>query len=104
MADYEKNGVQNGEKSKAKVTTAAAVNPARKHDNQPAPLSSAAAPKKPGLLASVKEMRVASSRPLPTEMGDGSYRQIVNRPTLRDDVGRLTKRGMYELRPEAIAL
>ncbi|CAH0055120.1 unnamed protein product [Clonostachys solani] len=92
MADYEKNGAQNGEKAKAKVTSTALVNPARKHDNQPAPLSSAAAPKKPGLLASVKEMRVASSRPLPTERGDGSYRQIVARPTLRDDLGKLTKR------------
>jgi hypothetical protein len=42
--------------------------------------------KKNSKLASFKAMREASRRPLPTERGDGSYREVAKRPTLRDDL------------------
>jgi linoleate 10R-lipoxygenase len=49
--------------------------------------------KSEGLVKSIKKLRVASKRPLPTEMGDGSYRQVVNRPGLKQDVRRLRAKG-----------
>ncbi|RSL65910.1 hypothetical protein CEP54_004049 [Fusarium duplospermum] len=45
--------------------------------------------KKEGALKSFKKLRVLSKRPLPTEMGDGSYRTVVNRPRLKEDLRRL---------------
>lgn len=49
--------------------------------------------KKDGVLASIKKLRVASKRPLPIEMGDGSYRTEVVRPGLKQDVRRLKMAG-----------
>ncbi|KAF4126244.1 linoleate 10R-lipoxygenase [Geosmithia morbida] len=41
-------------------------------------------------LQKFKALRTASKRPLPTEMGDGRYAVVANRPGLRDDLGRIT--------------
>lgn len=39
--------------------------------------------------------RQASRRPLPTEMGDGSYRALLKRPTLVQDLRSIGWRGTY---------
>ncbi|KAF4981845.1 hypothetical protein FZEAL_2424 [Fusarium zealandicum] len=46
-------------------------------------------PKKEGFVGSFKKLRLASKRPLPNEMGDGSYRPVANRPGLKQDISRL---------------
>lgn len=51
--------------------------------------------KKEGALKSFKKLRVLSKRPLPTEMGDGSYRTVVNRPRLKEDLRRLKIKGEF---------
>jgi hypothetical protein len=53
--------------------------------------------KKDGIVKSFKQLRVASKRPLPKEMGDGSYRVVANRPGLREDVRRLRGKGTRSL-------
>ncbi|KAM5345930.1 hypothetical protein ACJ41O_011791 [Fusarium nematophilum] len=82
------NGLQNGSKEKA---------PAPK----PQPSGKAAGKpkekKKEGAIASFKKLRVLSKRPLPTEMGDGSYRVVVNRPGLKQDLRLLTKKDFKTL-------
>lgn len=55
--------------------------------------------KKDGIVKSFKQLRVASKRPLPKEMGDGSYRVVENRPGLREDIRRLRGRGMFTRSP-----
>lgn len=35
----------------------------------------------------------ASRRPLPNEMGDGTYKQVINRPTLMQDLSTITFSG-----------
>jgi hypothetical protein len=49
--------------------------------------------KSEGLVKSIKKLRLASKRPLPTEMGDGSYRQVATRPGLKQDIRRLRGKG-----------
>ncbi|KAF4459201.1 prostaglandin-endoperoxide synthase 1 [Fusarium albosuccineum] len=71
------NGHQNG-----KEKAPAAKPPKAKNASQPNE-------KKEGALASFKKLRVASKRPLPTERGDGSYRPVVVRPGLKQDIRRL---------------
>lgn len=51
--------------------------------------------KKEGVIGGFKKLRQASKRPLPTEMGDGSYRQVVSRPTLSQDLRRLRMKGEF---------
>lgn len=93
MGDMVRNGAgssQNGHKingHKAPVATSVPKIP-------PAPLAKTNKAKKPpSALAKLMALRKASKRPLPTEMGDGSYRAVANRPTLRDDLGSITKSG-----------
>jgi linoleate 10R-lipoxygenase len=49
--------------------------------------------KKEGVVKSFKKLRVLSKRPLPREMGDGSYRVVDTRPGLKQDVRRLRGKG-----------
>lgn len=49
--------------------------------------------KKEGIVKSFKKLRVLSKRPLPREMGDGSYRVVDTRPGLKQDVRRLRGKG-----------
>lgn len=51
--------------------------------------------KKDGALASFKKLRLASKRPLPTQSGDGTYLTVVKRPGLKEDIRRLSMKGMY---------
>lgn len=51
--------------------------------------------KKPGTIGNLRVLRKASQRPLPTEIGDGSYHQIVKRPTLRQDLKSFSKNGRW---------
>lgn len=54
------------------------------------PLGKSSRPKpKPGFIGSLLALRKASQRPLPTEMGDGTYRPLVKRPTLVEDLRSL---------------
>ncbi|KAH6966960.1 heme peroxidase [Fusarium venenatum] len=53
--------------------------------------------KSEGLVKSIKKLRLASKRPLPTEMGDGSYRQVATRPGLKQDVRRLRGKDLKTL-------
>lgn len=46
-------------------------------------------------LAGLMKLRAASRRPLPTEMGDGTYRFIKNRPSLLRDLRSMTYSGRY---------
>lgn len=57
------------------------------------PLGESSKPKKASKIANFKALRKASKRPLPTEMGDGQYRVVPNRPTLRDDLGVIGMNG-----------
>lgn len=58
------------------------------------PLGKSSKPKKkPGTVGSLLALRKASQRPLPTEMGDGSYRQVVKRPTLGQDLKTFGTKG-----------
>lgn len=83
------NGYSNGEKNgytNGKVKSSRPV---------PKPEYAGGPQKKPkeGALANFKKLRQASKRPLPTEMGDGSYRPVVARPTLKQDLRRLRMSG-----------
>ncbi|KAF5017298.1 hypothetical protein F66182_10796 [Fusarium sp. NRRL 66182] len=78
----EKNGVSTNGHQNGKETSGPTATKQTKTATQPSE-------KKDGLVKSIKKLRVASKRPLPTEMGDGSYRKVENRPTLKQDVGRL---------------
>lgn len=51
------------------------------------PVGASSKPKKTSKIGNFMALRKASKRPLPTEMGDGQYRAIANRPTLKDDLG-----------------
>jgi cytochrome P450 len=53
--------------------------------------------KSEGLIKSIKKLRLASKRPLPTEMGDGSYRQVATRPGLKQDIRRLRGKDLKTL-------
>lgn len=58
------------------------------------PLGKSSKPKKkPGTIGNLLALRRASQRPLPTDMGDGSYRRIATRPTLRQDLSALGTKG-----------
>ena len=46
-----------------------------------------------GIISNYLAARKQSSRPLPTEMGDGTYRQIVKRPTTGQDLRTLKAKG-----------
>lgn len=50
-------------------------------------------PKKTGTVSNYLAMRKASARPLPNQLGDGSYRVVRQRPTLFQDVKSLRGRG-----------
>ena len=43
------------------------------------------------------QLRKASRRPLPTEMGDGSYRAVIKRPSLIQDIRSIGLKGKIEL-------
>lgn len=88
-AEATRNGQQvNGHKAPA----SAKLNSNKKIP--PAPLAKTnKAEKPPSTLAKFMSLRRASQRPLPTERGDGSYRPVANRPTLRDDLGTISKAG-----------
>ncbi|KAM0345970.1 hypothetical protein ACHAPU_006024 [Fusarium lateritium] len=53
--------------------------------------------KKEGLFKSFKKLRVLSKRPLPKEMGDGSYRVVDTRPGLKQDIRRLRRKDLKTL-------
>jgi hypothetical protein len=53
--------------------------------------------KKEGLVKSFKKLRVLSKRPLPREMGDGSYRVVDTRPGLKQDIRRLRGKGVLQV-------
>jgi hypothetical protein len=53
--------------------------------------------KKEGVVKSFKKLRVLSKRPLPREMGDGSYRVVDTRPGLKQDVRRLRGKDLKTL-------
>ena len=55
------------------------------------------AQKSPSMLSEYMRLRKASRRPLPTDHGDGSYRQVVQRPGLGQDVKSLSRAGNYML-------
>lgn len=76
------NGYSN-EKSSSSASSS------QKKNDSPAPPHD----KSEGLVKSIKKLRLASKRPLPTEMGDGSYRNVQKRPGLKQDVRRLRKQG-----------
>lgn len=42
-----------------------------------------------GIVSTLLKYRGASRRPLPTDMGDGSYRKVDKRPGLRQDLGTI---------------
>lgn len=46
-------------------------------------------------LSGLMKLRAASRRPLPTEMGDGTYRFIKNRPSLFKDLRSMSYSGRY---------
>ena len=69
-----------------------ATNMSATKKSTPAPLGKAAKPKKMSKLGSLMALRKASKRPLPTQMGDGSYQVITQRPGIRQDLGRI---GLY---------
>lgn len=97
MADLEKS-TQNGQNGQS------SSNGANGHHangtasaSKAAPSSSGSGPKtkKAGLVKSLLTLRQASRRPLPTEMGDGSYRVVRQRPTLRQDLKSFGKDGEF---------
>lgn len=45
------------------------------------------------ILGNFLKLRSLSKRPLPTEMGDGTYRQVVQRPGLRADLATVSLAG-----------
>ena len=44
-------------------------------------------------MATFSKLRKASRRPLPTERGDGTYREVLQRPTLMQDLRSLSLAG-----------
>lgn len=63
---------------------------------KPVASSSGSKQKKAGVVSSLMALRKASRRPLPTEMGDGSYRAVKQRPTLAQDLRSFGKDGEYQ--------
>lgn len=51
--------------------------------------------KKTSSTGALMQLRRASRRPLPTEMGDGTYRNILRRPTLMQDLKSFGLGGEY---------
>jgi linoleate 10R-lipoxygenase len=51
--------------------------------------------KKGSSIGALMQLRKASKRPLPTEMGDGTYRSILMRPSLVQDLRSMGKGGEY---------
>ena len=45
------------------------------------------------IYSNYKEARKYSQRPLPTTMGDGTYKQVVQRTTLRQDLRTFSRKG-----------
>lgn len=45
------------------------------------------------VLGSYMKLRKASRRPLPTDLGDGCYRQVANRPGIGQDLRSLSRDG-----------
>lgn len=80
------NGV-NGHKAEK------ANNPVKGKNTSGGPLGKSSKPKKPSKIANLMALRKASKRPLPTEMGDGQYRAVNRRPTLRDDLSAIGMNG-----------
>jgi hypothetical protein len=60
--------------------------------------SQAAVPKGSGgsLLSNIMSLRKASKRPLPTDRGDGTYREIVRRPGISQDLRSLSMKSKIE--------
>lgn len=53
--------------------------------------------KKKSLISNVMHLRRQSRRPLPTEMGDGSYRSILKRPSILADLRSVNMSGKDDL-------
>lgn len=51
---------------------------------------------KPVKHGGLMQLYRASRRPLPSEMGDGTYKKVVNRPTLMQDLSTITFAGKYQ--------
>lgn len=95
MTDAEKvaqngqNGQSNGKSANGHQQNGASAHP------KAAVASSGSKQKKPGVVGSLLSLRKASRRPLPTEMGDGSYRVVPHRPTLAQDLRSFGKDGKF---------
>ena len=50
-------------------------------------------PENLSLLSNLLQLRRLSQRPLPTQMGDGTYRQVVQRPGFRADLRTVSLAG-----------
>lgn len=55
-----------------------------------------------GLISTMLKLRAASQRPLPTEMGDGSYRAVMKRPSIVQDLRRIGISGTNTLHLSAL--
>lgn len=94
----DENGIQhqsrnaqysNGEKN-------GAVNSKSPSSGRTAPSSKVKSSKeKSSLIGTLMKLRRASKRPLPKETGDGSYRTIVNRPSIIQDLKTIGFKGIF---------
>lgn len=104
MADVKRNGGssgQNGQQTNGQQTNGyRRIERSGKDskDTYSAPLGKPSKQKKKTFMGNVKAMRAASRRPLPTEMGDGSYRAVSNRPGMRQDLSVIGKNGKFNIR------
>lgn len=73
------NGYQNGASGSQKPVT------------QPTPSKKSGS--EPGLFSTVMSLRRDSKRPLPNELGDGTYRKVVTRPGIGQDLRSLSMAG-----------
>ena len=100
MGDIEKNGSQtasngkNGHKPNGyQATNGHSKSAGKKYPD--APLGKSSKQKKPSKLGGFMALRQASKRPVPTEMGDGSYRAVAKRPTLKQDLSTFSLKGKW---------
>lgn len=102
MADIKETGgqpVKNGQHSNVKLSNGEHINGNAKDAKkvkQSAPGGESKG-KRNSVISSLMQLRQASKRPLPTEMGDGSYRVVPNRPTLMQDLKSFGKDGEWDM-------
>ncbi|TWU75932.1 hypothetical protein ED733_006304 [Metarhizium rileyi] len=83
------NGTQNGIHTNGTQTNSGhhdREKEASRKEAYPTQVQTSEKRKKTSSIGALMQLRKASQRPLPTEMGDGTYRNILKRPTLMQDL------------------